>query len=87
MLRTKHIIDTMGTWLVFLVMMTLGISEAFYLYSLDRYSLVYFGDSASHLVGSRKIMDWMGPGLPLPHFLLLPFTLIDQMLGNEPLST
>ena len=73
--------------MVLLIVLVLGLSVAFYLYNLDRYSLIYFGDAASHLVGSRKIIDWKDPGLgqlgtvwlPLPHFLLLPFTLINPL--------
>jgi len=76
-----------GHWIVFVAVMILGLSVAFYLYSLDRYSLVYYGDSVSHMVGARKVVDWMDPGLqqvgtvwlPLPHFLLLPFTLVDPL--------
>lgn len=72
---------------IFVIVMIAGLSTAAYLYNLDKYSLTYYGDSASHLVGSRKFVDWMNPGLhnmgtvwlPLPHFLLLPFTLIDPL--------
>jgi len=76
-----------GHWIVFVAVMILGLSVAFYLYSLDKYSLVYYGDSVSHMVGARKVVDWMDPGLqqmgtvwlPLPHFLILPFTLVDPL--------
>lgn len=66
-----------------------GLSVAFYLYIVvDRHFLVYYGDAVSHMVGARKLVDWSeNPGwqqigtvwLPLPHFLLNPFTLIDEM--------
>jgi len=87
MLQTQSRIRSNGDWIVFAAVILLGLSASFYLYSLDKYSLVYFGDSASHLLGARKIVDWMDPGLqqmgtvwlPLPHFMLLPFTLIDSM--------
>jgi hypothetical protein len=87
MLQTQSRIQNNGHWIVFGFVITLGLSVAFYLYSLDKYSLIYFGDSASHMLGARKIVDWMDPGLqqigtvwlPLPHFMLLPFTLIDPL--------
>jgi 4-amino-4-deoxy-L-arabinose transferase-like glycosyltransferase len=86
-LHTRDVIESSGSWVVLLIVLVLGLSLAFYLYNLDRYSLIYFGDAASHLVGSRKIIDWKDPGLwqlgtawlPLPHFLLLPFTLINPL--------
>jgi 4-amino-4-deoxy-L-arabinose transferase-like glycosyltransferase len=86
-LHTRDIIESSGSWVVLVIVLVLGLSVAFYLYNLDRYSLIYFGDAASHMVGSRKIIDWRDPGLgqlgtawlPLPHFLLLPFTLIDPL--------
>jgi 4-amino-4-deoxy-L-arabinose transferase-like glycosyltransferase len=88
MLQTQSRIQNSGHWIVFAVVLMLGLSVAFYLYSLDKYSLVYFGDSASHMLGARKLVDWSeNPGfaqlgtvwLPLPHLLLLPFTLIDSL--------
>ena len=65
----------------------LGLTVALYLYNVDKYSLIYFGDSVSHMVGARKVVDWADPGLhqigtvwlPLPHIMLLPFTLIDSL--------
>ncbi len=87
MLQTQSRIQNNGHWIIFGIVIALGLSTAFYLYSLDKYSLVYFGDSASHLLIARKVVDWMDPGLqqmgtvwlPLPHFMLLPFTLIDPL--------
>ena len=87
---TRDIIERGGWWIVFLIVLALGLSTAFYLYNLDRYSLIYFGDAASHLVESRKIIDWKDPGLeqlgttwlPLPHILLLPFALIDPLFNT-----
>lgn len=74
---------------LFLGIMLLGIAVALYLYfAVDRYSLLYYWDSVSHLVAGRKIVDWgENPGLgqigtvwmPLPHLLLLPFSLIDPL--------
>jgi hypothetical protein len=63
-------------------------SAAFFLYSIDRFSLIYYGDSISHLVRAREFVDSNNPGLfgqlgtawlPLPHLLLLPFTLIEPL--------
>ncbi|MGI0011807.1 MAG: ArnT family glycosyltransferase, partial [Nitrosopumilaceae archaeon] len=74
--------------LIILIVVSLGLAAAFYLYSVDKYSLLYYGDSTSHLVAARKIFDWAeNPGLaqigtvwlPLPHFLLVPFSLIDPL--------
>jgi len=75
-------------YVLFLIVITLGLGVAFYLYSLDKHSLIYYGDAVSHLVSARKIVDWAdNPGLaqvgsvwlPLPHFLLAPFSLIDPL--------
>lgn len=88
MLQTQSRIQNNGHWIVFAVVIMLGLSVALYLYNLDKYSLVYFGDSVSHMLAARKLVDWSeNPGfaqlgtvwLPLPHFLLLPFTLIDPL--------
>ncbi|MEO9294447.1 MAG: glycosyltransferase family 39 protein [Nitrososphaera sp.] len=65
-----------------------GIVSALYMYSVDRYSLVYYGDASSHLITSRKLLDWKeNPGwnqlgtvwLPLPHFLLMFPSIVDGM--------
>ncbi len=74
----------------FIITIIIGISTALYLYNLDKYSLVYFGDAVSHMVGARKLLDWREPGLqqlgtvwlPLPHLLLLPSTLIDPLFTS-----
>jgi 4-amino-4-deoxy-L-arabinose transferase-like glycosyltransferase len=87
MLQTQSRIQENGHWIVFVAVIVFGLTIAFYLYSLDKYSLIYFGDSVSHMLGARKIVDWMEPGLqqvgtvwlPLPHFMLLPFTLVDSL--------
>jgi hypothetical protein len=76
------------SWIVFLITIATGISAAFILYSLDRFSLVYYADSISHLVRSREFVDAINPRLfeqlgtawlPLPHLLLLTFTLIESL--------
>ena len=76
------------SWIVFLITIVIGVSAAFILYSLDRFSLLYYADSVSHLVRSREFVDAINPGLfeqlgtawlPMPHLLLLPFTLIEPL--------
>ena len=88
-LQTK--MATSGHWIIFALVMVLGFSAALLLYRLDKNSLVYFGDSASHLVGARKLADWgEDPGLarfgtvwlPVPHLLLLPFTLAGSLFST-----
>ena len=68
---------TVGTGLVF----------ASYLYSNDTLALLYYSDSVSHLVRARQLVDNPSPGLqqlgtvwlPLPHIMLLPFSLVDLL--------
>jgi hypothetical protein len=89
MLEIKASPETRPQAALFLGIMLLGIAIALYLYfTVDRYSLLYYWDSVSHLVAGRKIVDWgENPGLgqigtvwmPLPHLLLLPFSLIDPL--------
>ncbi len=84
-LRTLNI--TNRELLLFVVVVIMGLAAAGYLYSLDKYSLTYYGDAVSHLVIARKIVDFQSPGihqlgtvwLPLPHILLLPFVLIEPL--------
>jgi len=67
-----------------------GIASAFYLYSSDKYSLLYYGDSISHLVAGRKLVDWQNPGisqlgtvwLPLLHVVLIPAALNDSLFAS-----
>jgi len=78
--------------IVFLAVMAIGLSVAFFLYyAVDKYSLIYYWDSISHMAAARKLVDWgENPGLnqigtvwmPLPHLLLLPFTLIDVLFNT-----
>jgi 4-amino-4-deoxy-L-arabinose transferase-like glycosyltransferase len=75
--------------ILFITVIIIGLVAAFYLYFIvDKYSLLYYWDAISHSVAARKLVDWgENPGLgqigtvwmPLPHFLLLPFTLVDSL--------
>src|SRR6266487_4029287 len=74
--------------MILIVTLTIGFISALYLYNLDKFSLLYYGDSVSHLVRAREFVDSTNPGLfeqmgtvwlPLPHLLLLPFTMIDLL--------
>ncbi len=67
-----------------IIILAIYLGIAYQLYSLDNYSLLYYGDSISHLIIARKIYDWQDPGLeqlgtvwlPLSHLLFaLPATL------------
>jgi hypothetical protein len=80
--------DGHESWIVFFVTIVIGLSAAFILYSIDRFSLIYYADSVSHLVRAREFVDSVNPGLfeqlgtawlPLPHLLLLPFTLVEPL--------
>lgn len=70
------------------VIIVSGLSVSLYMYSADRFSLLYYGDSVSHLIAARKLFDWSeNPGwaqlgtvwLPLPHFLLMFPSMIDSL--------
>ena len=73
---------------ILIITLAIGFISALYLYNLDNFSLLYYGDSVSHLVRSREFVDSINPGLfeqmgtawlPLPHLLLLPVTMIDLL--------
>jgi hypothetical protein len=79
------------TFVILIITVIISILSAFFLYSQDKHSLTYYGDSVSHLVRAREIVDSSNPGifeqlgtnwLPLPHILLLPFTLIDLLFNT-----
>lgn len=61
---------------------------AVYLYNTDILALLYYSDSVSHLVRARQLVDSSSPGiqqigtvwLPLPHIILLPFSLVDVLM-------
>ena len=86
---TKTVLYGRGSWIVFFATLVIGMTAAFVLYSFDRFSLIYYADSVSHLVRAREFVDAINPGLfeqlgtawlPLPHLLLLPFTLIEPSI-------
>jgi hypothetical protein len=64
-----------------------GVVLACYLYNVNNHSLLYYSDSISHLVRARQLIDHSSPGLeqigtvwlPLPHLMLLPFSLVDLL--------
>jgi len=76
-----------GTFVIFSAAILMGLISLIVLYIQDNYSLIYYGDSVSHLFGARKFVDSLEPGinqmgtvwLPLPHLMLLPFSLVDQL--------
>ena len=70
--------------IILTIVMIVGFSTSIYLYMLDKYSLLYYGDAVSHLVRAREFVNSARPGLleqigtgwlPLPHLLLLPTAL------------
>ena len=77
----------LGPLLIAFLCTGVGVFLASYLYSIDDWSLLYYGDSVSHLVRAREIVESLSPGLqqigtvwlPLPHLLLLPFSLVSSL--------
>ena len=73
-----------------IIVLISGILSAMYLLSIDNYSLLYYGDSISHLVAGRKFVDWVNPGfsqmgtvwLPVLHFMLIPFALNNTLFTS-----
>ena len=64
-----------------------GVALTCYLYNGNNHSLLYYSDSISHLVRARQLIEYSSPGLeqigtvwlPLPHLMLLPFSLVDLL--------
>ena len=75
---------------IFIAAIAMGLFAVIYLYLQDSYSLIYYGDSTSHLFSAKRFVDSVEPGiwqigavwLPLPHLMFLPFTLIEQLYSN-----
>ena len=76
--------------LLFISTLFIGIVFVGILYLVDANSFLYYGDAVSHLYNARKIVDSNDPGitqmgtvwLPLPHLLMLPFSLIDSLFSS-----
>ena len=76
--------------LIFMAAILMGIVSVGILYLIDESSFLYYGDAVSHLFISRKIIDSNEPGilqigtvwLPLPHLMMLPFSLIDSLFSS-----
>ena len=73
--------------LLVLFVLLSAFAAAVRLYAADKYAFVLYGDAASHLVKARQLIDSWQPGiqnigtvwLPIPHLVLLPFSLIDSL--------
>jgi hypothetical protein len=73
--------------LILFLSLGIGFIFASHLYHADNLALLYYSDSVSHLVRARQLVDYSSPGLeqigtvwlPLPHLLLLPFSLVDLL--------
>lgn len=67
--------------------MAVGLAVIFYGYAMDKHFLTYYGDSISHLIIAKKVIDWTDPGLmqlgtgwlPILHLVLLPFVAADSL--------
>jgi hypothetical protein len=77
--------DNRRSLLILIFSIGSGVTLACYLYNVNNHSLLYYSDSISHLVRARQLVDYSSPGLeqigtvwlPLPHLILLPFSLVD----------
>jgi len=76
--------------LIFIAAILMGIASVGILYLIDESSLLYYGDSVSHLYSARRFVDSNDPGiiqmgtvwLPLPHLITLPFSLVDSLFSS-----
>ena len=70
-----------------IILLLVSTAAAIRLYAADKYAFILYGDAASHLVKARQLADSWQPGvenigtvwLPIPHILLLPFSLVDSL--------
>ena len=68
----------------------MGITSIRILYLIDENSFLYYGDAVSHLYSARRFVDFNDPGiiqmetvwLPLPHLMMLPFSLVDALFSS-----
>ena len=75
---------------IFIAAILMGIISVGILYLIDENSLLYYGDAVSHLYGARRFVDSNDPGiiqmgtvwLPLPHLMMLPFSLVDSLFSS-----
>ncbi len=76
--------------LTFASSILLGVLMVVYLYNLDAYAFLYYGDAISHLVIARRTYDWVNPGivqlgtvwLPITHILLIPVSTIEPLFRS-----
>ncbi|MCH8916163.1 MAG: hypothetical protein IIA82_10045, partial [Thaumarchaeota archaeon] len=76
--------------LIFIAAILMGIASVGILYLIDESSLLYYGDAVSHLYSARRFVDTNDPGiiqmgtvwLPLPHLMMLPFSLVDSLFSS-----
>ena len=74
-------------YLLGIILLLVSSAAAIKLYAADKYAFILYGDAASHLVKARQLVDSWQPGLenigtvwlPIPHFLLLPFSVFDAL--------
>jgi hypothetical protein len=79
--------DNRRSLLILIFSICSGVVLASCLYSVNENSLLYYTDSISHLVRARQLIDYSSAGLeqigtvwlPLPHLMLLPFSLVDLL--------
>ncbi len=60
-----------------------GLTLMLTLYANDRYSLLYYGDAVSHLVGARRLLDWEHTGLEMLGTVWLPLPKLLFMLPAQ----
>ena len=76
--------------IIFITTILMGILTVGILFLIDENSLLYYGDAVSHLQGARRYVDSNDPGiiqlgtvwLPLPHLMMLPFSLVDSLFSS-----
>ncbi|HXX95906.1 MAG TPA: hypothetical protein VEL11_02150 [Candidatus Bathyarchaeia archaeon] len=89
--NTDVVIYRKWSLIILTIVMIVGFSTSIYLYMLDKYSLLYYGDAVSHLVRAREFVDSARPGLleqigtgwlPLPHLLIVPTALVNPLFKS-----
>jgi hypothetical protein len=85
--HAQHATGRWDAYALGLVIFLAATASAIVLYGRDSNVFLYFGDAVSHLSKARQFFDSRLPGihnigtvwLPLPHLLLLPFVLVDEL--------